>query len=82
MNTSTRNTTGIGWAADNAVAAGLSREEQRRRRGLADGVSMGASLRAGREKEEEQGEKGVAEGDARGLYRGCKHRHCKANPSL
>ena len=58
MNTSTRNTTGIGWAADNAVAAGLSREEQRRRRGLADGVSMGASLCAGREKEEEQEGKG------------------------
>lgn len=41
MNTSMRNTTGIGWAADNAVAAGLSREEQRRRRELADGVSKG-----------------------------------------
>ena len=27
-------------------------------------------------------EKGAAEGDARGLYRGCKHRHCKANPPL
>lgn len=50
MNTSRRNTKGIGWAADNAVAAGLSREKQRRRRGLADRVSMGASLSARGEK--------------------------------
>lgn len=74
MNTSMRNTTGIGWAADNAVAAGLSREEQRRRRGLADGVSKGVEAVERME---------VGRGRWQGvLYRGCKHRHCKANPPL
>ena len=34
MNTNTKNTTGIGWVVDNAVAAGLSREEQRRTLGI------------------------------------------------
>lgn len=63
MNTSTRNTTGIGWAADNAVAAGLSREEQRRRRGRWLTGFRWERTSAEREREKEKGWRRVMPGD-------------------
>lgn len=64
------------------IAGGTTKEAG----ALADGISMGGEpQRAGREREKEEkaaARTGWARGDARGLYRGCKLRHCKANPPL